>query len=164
MKVWRALAVGLQIVAVGGCTFDTPWPGAPSPPESALEGGTAAGGALPPPDSPVVPSEGGTEVEAFAGELSGPPASVRLPAGSAWSRPGAPLTQQQSDLEACYRFATSQIARDARIDEDRLQNRDDGDDVHGVTTFSRRVDFYSERRRRGSLFDSCMHAKGYTKS
>jgi hypothetical protein len=51
------------------------------------------------------------------------------------------------------------VARDARIDEDRRQLRDDSNDLVGLTTFARRVDFYSEPRRRADLFDRCMSAK-----
>jgi hypothetical protein len=74
------------------------------------------------------------------------------------------LSQHQTDIDACFRYASAQIDRDSRIDYDRRQGRDIDDQVQGMTALSRRVDYYTEKRRRGSLFDSCMTSKGYSKT
>ena len=94
-----------------------------------------------------------------------PPESltVAIPEVSGWTHSEVPLTRQQSDIEACYGYAAALVARDARIDEDRRQLREDSNDLVGLTTFARRVDFYSEPRRRANLFDRCMSARGYSK-
>ena len=81
-----------------------------------------------------------------------------------WTHPEIPLTKQQVDIEACFNFATAQIARESQIDEDRYQVDTDFADLYGETTLERRVDYYTERRRRGALFDSCMHSRGYLKN
>ncbi len=86
---------------------------------------------------------------------------IAIPADSGWDNPEMPLTRRQSDIEACYGYAVAQVARDDRIDYDRQQIREDGNNVLGLTTLTQRVDFYSQPRRRDSLFDSCMRAKGY---
>ena len=92
-----------------------------------------------------------------------PEASGRSREASDRSGSGITLSLRQNDFESCYRSAAGQVARDARIDNDRREMREDSDDVVGLTTFLRRVDFYSQTRRRARLFDGCMRAKGNTR-
>ena len=94
------------------------------------------------------------------------PSAITIPEGAGWTDPEIPLTKQQEDIEACFRFATAQVAREALIDEDRYDTRADRDvyNLYGQPTLTRRVDYYSERRRRGALFDTCMQSKGYVKN
>jgi hypothetical protein len=142
--------------------------------------------ASPPPAHEAVPPPSGAElravpqesvaVEPAAGTSADEPLSteyvpvqatsnetlvIAVPESSGWDNPEMGLTRRQSDIEACYGYAAAQVARDDQIDSDRHQIRDDDDDVLGLTTLTRRVDFYSQPRRRDSLFDSCMRAKGY---
>ncbi len=140
--------------------------------------------AAPPPDLSALPppgieagkiEAGGIEAEPAAAEAplsveyipmeAPPPGSlaIAIPEVSGWSHSEVPLTRQQSDIEACHGYAAARVARDARIDEDRRQLREDSNDLVGLTTFARRVDFYSEPRRRADLFDTCMSARGYTR-
>lgn len=160
-------AAALGLWAATACTF--PDPSSPTAP---------SGGALPPPESTVEPAGAAPEESAAAGtggvviELIEPepsaaaePTAIIIPEGSGWTHPEIPLTKQQEDIETCFRFATAQIARESQIDDDRYEGTSDRDAVnlYGETTLTRRVDYYSERRRRGALFDTCMQSKGYVK-
>ncbi len=162
-------ALILAVVALGlwaaGCSF--PEASKPAPPsgealpppqgvaEPAVESGAAAGGS-------------GAVIESIPAEPSATagPTAITIPEGAGWANPGVPLTKQQQDTEACFSYADGQIARESQIDEDRYQGSDDREfvDQFGVTTLTRRLDFYSERRRRGALFDSCMESKGYVRN
>ena len=90
--------------------------------------------------------------ETFVGELSGPPASVRLPEDPSWTKAGQSPSQQQRDIEACYSFATSQIERDAQIDNDRLQNREDRNDVFGLAVATQGMERVEGRQHLLDLF------------
>jgi hypothetical protein len=173
----KALVAALAALAIGilvGCTM--PEPSSPPP----------AGGALPPPEgleepdtagAPAAPAgetgaggtggESGTVVETIKPEPSEAqePSAIAIPEGSGWTNPGVPLTQQQLDIESCFNYADAQIKSEAQIDDDRFLSGNDRDfeNQYGLNTFRQRVDYYSERRRRGALFDSCMESKGYTK-
>ena len=176
MKPGRIGIAGAALLLLAACS-SPPREAAPPPPDL---------GALPPPGIEAGEIEAG-EIEAGeieAGEIEAVPAAaevplsveyipaeapppgslaVAIPEVSGWTHSEVPLTRQQSDIEACYGYAAAQVARDARIDEDRRQLRDDSNDLLGLTTFARRVDFYSEPRRRAKLFDRCMSARGYTR-
>lgn len=163
MRTLAVTVAGLLFLAIGGCSPPAPRGNAPLPPDAtaapaeagaAETSGSAGGGTSAASPAEIIHAEPAPSA----------PAAIAIPEASGWTHPDVPLARQQSDIEACYQSAAARVARDTRIDEDRYQNRDDGDDVLGLTTFARRVDFYSEKRRRGSLFDSCMRAKGYTKS
>lgn len=164
----KALIVAVAALAFGlgvGCTMPEP----SSPP--------AAGGALPPPAGLEEPDtagksgaggesgEPGTVVETISPEPSAAeePTAIAIPEGSGWTNPGTPLTQQQADVESCFSFADAQIRSEAQIDDDRFLSGNDRDfqNQYGLNTFRQRVDYYSERRRRGALFDSCMESRGY---
>ena len=182
----KCLFVAVAVVglwAAAGCTLpepssSTPPPGgALPPPEDLAEPGAEAGGeaaVAPAPESAApgstVPEsavpESGVVIESIQPdpEVVVGPTAITIPEGSGWTHPETPLTKQQEDIEACFNFASAQIARESQIDYDRYQVDSDFANLHGETTLTRRVDYYSERRRRGALFDSCMRSKGYLKN
>jgi hypothetical protein len=172
MKALITVVVALALLAAPACSF--PEPTRPTAPSS---------GALPPPEGAAapVPESAGTAAAESAPAGSGGvvidviepdpsvaavPTAVTIPEGAGWTHPEVPLTTQQEDIEACFRFASAQVARESLIDEDRYDSSADRDvyNLWGEPTLTQRVDYYSERRRRGALFDSCMQSKGYIKN
>ncbi|MDX1422668.1 MAG: hypothetical protein R3322_05980 [Kiloniellales bacterium] len=170
MKALNLAIAALTIWAGIGCTFSEPT--GPSAP---------AGGALPPPadletpdatSAPAAPSAGdapapGTVIETIEPSPSAAtePSAVPIPEASGWINPSVPLSDQQADIDACFSYAQGQIERETQIDQDRYLATDEPgfQNQYGVNTFKQRVDYYSERRRRGALFDACMESKGYVK-
>lgn len=180
MKVAIVAVVALGLCVAAACS--------PRPERSGLPGGAA----LPPPDpaaeplaeplaaEPLAPPAGEATAPASAESLesagpvvetispdpasSGGGAAIAIPDDSGWTNPDIPLTQRQIDIAACYESAAAQIAREAQIDSDRYEARNYRGDLVGLTSLSQRLDYYSENRRRGALFDSCMQAKGYVKN
>ena len=172
MKALIIAVAALGLWAAAGCTLpEASSPAAPS------------GGALPPPEETAEPASeaaGARAVESAAAGSSGvviesiqpeasataEPAAIILPERSGWTHSEIPLTKQQEDIETCFSFATAQVKREAQIDEDIIDGSSDRDAVnlYGETTLTQRVDYYSERRRRGGLFDTCMQSKGYVKN
>lgn len=169
MKALIVAVTAFALLGLVGCTLPEP----SGPPQ-------ASGGALPPPDETAAPSgepsaapapetgeKGGVVVESIHPEpsTSGAPTTINIPPAAGWTQPGVPLTQQQADIQACYSYALAQINRESQIDNDQFDggNRFDFEDQYGVKELTRRLDYYSERRRRGQLFDSCMESKGYVK-
>ena len=172
MKALIIAVAALGLWAAAGCTLpESSSPAAPS------------GGALPPPEETVEPASeaaGAPAVESAAAGSSGVviesiqpeasatagPTAIILPERSGWTHSEVPLTKQQEDIETCFSFATAQVKREAQIDEDIIEASSDRDAVnlYGETTLTQRVDYYSERRRRGGLFDTCMQSKGYVKN
>jgi hypothetical protein len=175
MKALIIAVAALGLWAAAGCTL----------PESSSPA-TPSGGALPPPEETVEPARestgeaagapaaesaagsSGVVIESIQPEASATaePTAIILPERSGWTHSEIPLTKQQEDIETCYLFATAQVDREAQIDDDRIEASSDRDDsnLYGVTTLAQRVDYYSERRRRGGLFDTCMQSKGYVKN
>ena len=172
MKALITVVVALALLAAPACSI--PEPTRPTAPSS---------GALPPPEgaaAPVPESAGTAAAESAPAGSSGvvietiepdpsvaaEPTAITIPEGSGWTHPEVPLTTQQEDIEACFRFASAQVARESLIDEDRYDSSADRDvyNLWGEPTLTQRVDYYSERRRRGALFDSCMQSKGYIKN
>ncbi len=164
MRALITAGVALGLLAAAACSYYEPSrPEAPGaalpPPEDAAE---------PAPESAGEPGSGGVVVDVIQPEpsVAAEPTAVAIPEGAGWTHPEIPLTRQQEDIEACFRFASAQVARESLIDEDRYDSRADRDvyNLYGEPTLTQRVDFYSERRRRGALFDSCMQSKGYLKN
>ena len=160
MMIWRIGIAGATALLLIACS--TPSREAvPAPPEAELRVAPAEGSAIEEPGASAA-SEEPLSVEYLPEEPPSGPLVFAAPEASGWTHSGVPLTRQQSDIEACYNSAAAQVARDARIDYDRRQVREDSDDLLGLTTLTSRVDYYSEPRRRANLFESCMNAKGYT--
>jgi len=172
MNPFIIVVAALCLCTAAGCTLPEPSrPSAPSggalpPPESTVEPTGATAGAAP--EESAAAGTGGVVIESIEPEPSAAaePTAIIIPEGSGWTHPEIPLTKQQEDIETCFRFATAQIARETQIDDDRYEGTSDRDSVnlYGETTLTRRVDYYSERRRRGALFDTCMQSKGYVKN
>ena len=174
----KSLFVAVALVgllAAGGCTLPEPASPAPPPgdalppPEDLAEPGTTAPeSASPESASPegAIEESGGVVIESIEPEPDAAlgPTAITIPEGKGWTQSDVPLTKQQQDIEACYNYASAQIARESQIDYDRYQVDSDFANLHGETTLTRRVDYYSERRRRGALFDACMRSKGYLKN
>lgn len=172
----KCLFVAVAVVglwAAAGCTLPEPSSSAPPPgaalppPEDLAEPGEAAVAPAPESASPESGvTESGVVIESIEPEAEAAvgPTAIIIPEDSGWTHSEVPLTKQQQDIEACFNFASAQIARESQIDYDRYQVDSDFANLHGETTLTRRVDYYSERRRRGALFDSCMRSKGYLKN
>ena len=167
MKALMVMVAALALWAAVGCTL--PEPSSPAPP---------GGGVLPPPEDLAEPGEAtgapatepggtGTVVETIKPDASAAeePTAVAIPEASGWTNPAVPLSRRQEDIDACFSYAEGQIKREAQIDDDRYNFGDDRDfqNQYGLNTFRQRVDYYSERRRRGALFDACMQSKGYVR-
>jgi hypothetical protein len=176
MKLPIIALTGLFVLAVAGCSS-----GSSGYSASSEASGSSAGSALPPPDPMVAPpvSESGPATSEATGAVaetsvvveSSPSEPVvatgsviSIPEAGGWTNPSIPLSQHQTDIDSCFRYASAQIDRDTLIDYDRQQVRDVDNQVQGMAALSRRVDYYTAKRRRGSLFDSCMTSKGYTKT
>ncbi|MDX1575607.1 MAG: hypothetical protein R3285_05410 [Kiloniellales bacterium] len=171
MKGLITAVAAVALLAAAACSFSEPTrttapsAGALPPPEDAAEPAPESSGAA---ATESAAGGGGVVIETIEPDpaVAAVPTAVTIPEGAGWTHPEIPLTEQQEDVEACFRFASAQVARESRIDEDRYDSRADRDvyDLWGEPTLTRRVDYYSERRRRGTLFDSCMQSKGYIKN
>jgi hypothetical protein len=172
MKALIIAVAALGLWAAAGCTLPessspvTPSGGALPPPEETVEPASEAAGA--PAVESAAAGSSGVVIESIQPEASATagPAAIIIPERSGWTHSEVPLTKQQEDIETCFRFATAQVDRETLIDEDRFEASSDRDalNLYGETTLTQRVDFYSERRRRGGLFDTCMQSKGYVKN
>jgi hypothetical protein len=171
----KALIIAVAVLglwAAAGCTLPessspaTPSGGALPPPEETVQRASEAAGA--PAVESAAAGGSGVVIESIQPEAwatAGPTAFI-IPERSGWTHSEVPLTKQQEDIETCFRFATAQVDREALIDEDIFEASSDRDalNLYGETTLTQRVDYYSERRRRGGLFDTCMQSKGYVKN
>ena len=167
MKSLLIVAAFFCLCAVGGCsqagsTRSAPPSGTALPPPE----GVSETGAVPAP-APA-PESKGVVVETIRPEpsASGGATAIIIPEQTGWTHPEIPLTRHQEDIETCFSFASAQIDRESQIDEDRNEwnNERDHSDFHSEALLTQRVDYYSQRRRRGSLFDSCMRSKGYQRN
>ncbi len=161
MRTWHIGVVGFASLLLAACASPPPPHEADLPPSgTSLAPAPAEAVAVEPAADTTIDEPLSAEyvpVQATAQEA----VIIAIPADSGWDNPEVPLTRRQTDIEACYSYAAAQVARDDQIDYDRQQIRDDGDDVLGLTTLTQRMDFYSQPRRRDSLFGTCMRAKGY---
>ena len=80
---------------------------------------------------------------------------------SGWNKPGVSNEQHRSDIEACYRFAWSQVDHDLQIENDVAAARYDQDKGLGFTDLTRRMNLYDHKERRTELINDCMENKGY---
>ena len=159
MNYWRIGIAGATALLLISCS-SPPREAAP-PPDAELRVAPAEGATIETPAG--VSAEEPLSIEYISAEPPPGPLVFAVPEASGWTHSAVPLTRQQSDIEACYDYAAAQVARDARIDYDRRQMREDSNDLLGLTTLARRVDFYSEPRRRAGLFEGCMDTKGYAR-
>ncbi len=88
---------------------------------------------------------------------------VMGPDGTVWIRSGAADTRYQSDVDSCYTFAQARVDHDERIESDvsaAFQTEAGG---LGLASLRGRMNNFERSRRRPSLFNSCMVAKGYSR-
>ena len=140
------LAVSLLMLAVllNGCASGSRPPSADTEPPDVS---TVGAPVLPPPGIGDAPAGGGK---------GRPAASV------GWSKPGVTGEQKRADIEACYSFATAQIANDVRIDNDIDAARDQVNSYqYRFDNLTRQVDGHYYSKQRISRFGDCMLSKGY---
>ncbi len=124
-------------------------------------GSTPPSGDTEPPDvsavgAPVLPPPGIGDAPAGGAEKDRPAA----PGG--WSKPGVTGEQKRADIEACYSFATAQIANDVRIDSDIGAARDQVNSYqYRFDNLTRQVEGHYYSKQRISRFGDCMLSKGY---
>ncbi|MGF1608995.1 MAG: hypothetical protein ACFCUQ_06340 [Kiloniellales bacterium] len=80
---------------------------------------------------------------------------------SGWSKPNVTSEQRTADIEACYRYAWSQVERDMRIDSDVATGDFNDDSGLGFTQLTQRMNLFEYRNRRTTLINGCMESKGY---
>ena len=88
-------------------------------------------------------------------------ASATQAFASAWSKEGASSEQHRADIEACYRYAFSQVQHDMRIEDDVAAAFDDPDKGLGYKKLTNSMNLYDHKKRRTSLINDCMETKGY---
>lgn len=131
---------------------------------SATAGGTSYGGANVGgtyPYGAVQKADTGTPQQANA--QSSEEIVVMGPDGTVWIRSGAADARYQSDVDSCYAYAQAQIDHDVRIESDvsaAFQSEAGG---LGLASLRGRMNNFERSRRKPSLFNSCMVAKGYSR-
>ncbi len=135
----------LSAVLLAGCSSSSRPPSADAEPPDVS---TVGAPVLPPPDlGDDPPSGGGTDRPAVPG---------------GWSKAGVTGEEKRADIDACYRFATAQVARDIRIDSDIEAARDPYNSFdYRFGNLTRQVDGYYYSKQRINKFGECMRAKGY---
>ena len=85
------------------------------------------------------------------------------PGGSQWVKPGVDEARYRADVDGCVGYAQAQIAHDERIERDSAAAFDTFPSGLGTTELRSGMRRFERGNRRGSLFNECMIAKGYTK-
>ena len=106
-------------------------------------------------------SDSGETVTVYSSEDESGERSPLAPFVSGWSKPGSSADQHRADIEACYRYAWSQVEHDIRIESDVAAARDDADKGLGFTQLTQRMNLYDHKERRTELINDCMETKGY---
>ena len=86
----------------------------------------------------------------------GPDGTVRI-------RPSTTSEHYREDADSCYAYAQAQIDHDVRIESDvsaAFQSEAGG---LGLARLRGRMNNFERSRRKPSLFNSCMVAKGYSR-
>ncbi len=144
MKSPLAVFLLTGAVLLTGCSSGSRPPSADTEPPDVSKVGAPV---LPPPDLGDAPSSGGTGRPAAAG---------------GWSKAGVTGEEKRADIEACYRFATAQIANDLRIDNDIGAARDQVNSYQNrFDNLTRQVDGHYYSKQRTAKFGTCMRSKGY---
>lgn len=87
---------------------------------------------------------------------------LRAPEGTEWVKPGVTSERYRADVDDCYSYAQAQIARDVRIESDSRAAFEGSPSGLGLNELRGRMSDFERRKRRLSLFNNCMVAKGYT--
>ncbi len=77
--------------------------------------------------------------------------------------PSAPADRSKPDVEACYDSAQAQIDHDTRIERDRSAAFDSSDAGLGLSALRQRMSTFGQSKRRRTLFNDCINAKGYSR-
>lgn len=133
----------------GSAKGDSGW--VSSYPYGTAQGEGTAPGSEAPRTSQSAESSGVTEQGGLTPEVSG------------WSKRNVTSEQHRADIEACYRYAWSQVERDMQIDSDVATGDFNDDSGLGFTQLTRRMNLFDYRNRRTTLINSCMESKGYSK-
>ncbi len=134
-------------VLLNGCSSASRPPSADAEPPDVS---TVGAPVLPPPYVGDAPAGGG--------------AAGRPTASGGWSKAGVTGEAKRADIDACYRFATAQIANDARIDSDIGAARGQVNSFqHRINNLNQQVDDHYYSRQRISKFGDCMRSKGYVR-
>ena len=140
---------------------------APAPssaePAATAPSATAPSAAEPSPGGELLAraSDSGETVTVYSSEDESGERSPLAPFVSGWSKPGSSADQHRADIEACYRYAWSQVEHDIRIESDVAAARDDADKGLGFTQLTQRMNLYDHKERRTELINDCMETKGY---
>lgn len=151
----RALLVATACAAALAACQSQPFPGQdPTPPSSP---------AAPPPPGGAVLEE--TVVEETVIETESPGGAeetivVEEETGLAVETPEPDVRREQA-VQDCYAYATSQVARDYQVQGDAGTVIDPAYQGQSVTGFMSQMNDYGNERRRQTLFNSCMSARGY---
>lgn len=106
-------------------------------------------------------SDSAETVTVYSAEDEAGERSPLAPFVSGWAKPGSTPDQHRADIEACYRYAWSQVEHDIRIESDVAAARDDADKGLGFTQLTQRMNIYDHKERRTELINDCMETKGY---
>ncbi len=150
MKSTLVVSLLMGTVLLIGCASESRPPPSDAAPPDVSKVGAPSLPALPPPgyeDDPA--AAGGTDRSAASG---------------GWSKPGVTGEEKRADMDACYSFATAQVANDVRIDSDIGAARDQVNSYqYRFDNLNRQVDGHYYSRQRISKFGDCMRAKGYVR-
>lgn len=144
----RVALVMVLALVLAGCA-NQPLPGenptpARSEPAAPPPGGTAGSSVAPTYGASPEPAAGGVTLQDEAGATQAPSNA-----------------QREKDAEDCYTYAQASVARDIQVQDDRSAIFDTSSNSRDVYAFTNRLDEYGNQQRLGSLYDSCMAAKGY---
>ncbi len=150
MRSTLAAALLIGGVLLSGCGSGSKPPPSDAEPPDVSKVGAPSFPALPPPGYGDDPAD-----------VSG---ADRSAASGGWSKPGVTGDEKRADMDACYSFATAQVANDVRIDNDIGAARDQVNSYQfRFDNLNRQVDGHYYSRQRISKFGQCMRAKGYVR-
>ncbi len=145
-----------------GAESAAPLPVSPAPksealaPEPFISGGDTGGGPAFAKGQDEVGGEPVTVITPDGGDASKPDSFA-----SAWTKSDISSEQHRADIEACYRYAWSQVQHDMRIENDVAAAFDDPDKGIGYKDLTNRMNLYDHKKRRTVLINDCMESKGY---
>lgn len=142
-----SLAALLLTVALAGCA-NQPLPGVnPTPARTAPPPPATASETVVIEETEVVVNDDGSETVVTVQE------EVEVV-------PTVTNAQREADIQDCYAYASAQVTRDERMQDDRaaLFSQNNLDPTYALV---KQMDDFGNERRRGQLFDNCMEAKGY---
>lgn len=151
----RSLLIATACIGALAACENQPFPGQdPTPPTSPA--------AMPPPSEVDVEE---TMVEETTTRAPGPAGTtdetITVETTDIEIETPAPDAQREAAVQDCYAYATSQVARDYQVQYDSGTVIDPAYQGQAVTGFMTRMNDYGNERRRQTLFNKCMTARGY---